>query len=577
MPVKSKPRSKASESNIDDANAERKKNVFKKLYDFMNENFSNVFSREHWVYTVIFFLFSIFLAFLQLFQKSNSDILAKVSLFVSATLVVTYYFMFMIVSLGHEKYILHCRNWQKVVVFLVMFGSSLILIGLGYYITRDFPVQYRFEIAVPFLYVAIFFAWNFIQIFYIRKGFEDIAFKIEEQAYKPKMKPRSKVFISAAHHIFAIIIPFIGQAVLLIYLTLYDESFMKNLVIDNTFGQIIYFSWALSSFILLGLGSAYLYMLYRSTIRHDTPSVFAPAMHLLFWIYILFRGFCFINAIQKAFAFEKLSYYTVIVDALIMIISLFLLFKGLGKKLSRVSLFTKNNLPFIAYLFATIIVMGQISLILGVLNSGTFPIQVPLPIISATSNLMMMSIAIIYYFLYLKRKLMQENYLEKDTFMTHEVIKFLSEYNQIIKNNLEILDEGFVDSTLKNYLLEKNLVLESTDTKAEKMRGDDETRVTSEYPLVKSPLRDDELIETGETGVDESIREPPPIQRPIDEIKQAEYKKPEQSIRILEIKPRSRQTNGPSKPMPLKEGDNKKAKGRYPLVKPIRIDDNDDQ
>ena len=64
----------------------------------------------------------------------------------------------------------------------------------------------------------------------------------------------------------------------------------------------------------------------------------------------------------------------------------------------------------------------------------------------------------IYYFLYLKHKLMQEEYLERDNFSAYEIQGWFNEYTSLLVNQFKI-DGAKVNDELKQFLTSKEITI----------------------------------------------------------------------------------------------------------------------
>jgi type IV secretory pathway VirJ component len=172
---------------------------------------------------------------------------------------------------------------------------------------------------------------------------------------------------------------------------------------------------------------------------------------MLFWIYIAYRAYGFLTTISTAFKSlnGSLPPSDQIIDVILFVLTIFLLFEGIGTKLSRSSLLSKENIPFIAYILATAVVMGTVSM--------TVAYSLPLAAVSAINDIMMMSIAIVYYFIYIKRKLAQQNYLERDNYSLHEIQGIFQEFATTMVSHHSNLDSKDVSEELASFLASKDM------------------------------------------------------------------------------------------------------------------------
>nr|MDO8110907.1 hypothetical protein [Candidatus Sigynarchaeota archaeon] len=422
-----------------------------KLMKFVNDNFSNVFSRSHWVYTIIFFIAALFIAILRWFNNS-----LPFAIYIATSLVFTFFILFVISTLDSAApLVLEGTNFKKLIIFLVIFGISIGLAVLAILGTNNLPTQYQLITMLPAIYMLVFFGWNFIQIFFIKKGLEDVSLKVEKKAFSTATSTDDKKGKGTGFLVLGIAVPFAMLAGVIGLLFMDDNTGPTRssgyLLWDSTYGQLVLLAWLAGMFILLGVASFNASLLFKQTVKHGTPSVFSSFIHMFFFIYILFRSYQFINAAGKAFRGSgTVSWANDLLDAVIMVITLLLLFKGLGSKLSRSSMFSQKNLPFASFLFATVVIMGNMVPIL------TINVESIQSIVSAGNAFMMMATAIIYYFLYLKRKLMQSDYLERDMYSLHEVQEMFAEYSDTLAGKFT-MDKATIRTEMEKFLIRKDI------------------------------------------------------------------------------------------------------------------------
>lgn len=481
----SKPRSKAAEQ----------------LLRFLNDNFSNVFSSTHWVYTLCFFTMALFIAVLRFVPGS-----LLLALYVATSLVFNFFLLFVFSS--HDAMaplVLKGTGMKKLLVFAIFFGISIGITALAFYASKGFPIQYQFDTMLPVVYMLIFFGWNFIQIFFIKKGFEDISAKVEQKIFKEETSLEGKKDKGIAFLLLGIAAP-AGMLVGVIALLFYDADSAGYLLWNHPIGQVIFIGWMAGMVILLGASSFNALVLYKQTVKHETPSVFSSFIHMLFLVYILFRSYQFINGMGKAIQnlYQEMPWADNLLDAIIMVLTLLLLFKGLGSKLSRASFFNKSNLPFITFLFSTAVIMGNMVLILGIQVSGS-TVQLPQPLVSAINGFIMMAVSMAYYFLHVKRALMARNQLEKDTYSMHEIQSLFLEFTDTIAGRYTMEKAG-LHSEMERFLLAHEIEVPTYTPPAPsspRTSGAPETSTVAAQPR-----------KAGKAGFFDGVDKPAPTQQP---------------------------------------------------------------
>ncbi|MHA1681313.1 MAG: hypothetical protein ACTSUE_09910 [Promethearchaeota archaeon] len=432
-----------------------------KLRVMVNKNFSNILSKEHWVYTLIFFVSVLVLSLFSLIESSLAVL--TVVIFISTTLIIMFAILFVMSNMkSFESRILKCEMRTKLgwlgLVSLISFGIFIVL----YLVSLPLGAGFRLEAVLPIVYSVVFVGWNFIQIFFIRKGLEGVSSRMEGRFIKESMNVDDKKKVSRPMVVLSMIGPIAGQAGLVTILFVNPNNTIDTLQ-SSAIGVLILGLWMIGMFLVLIIAMFNIRATHNLTIKHGTPSVFAPVLHALFWFYIIYRSYAFIVAMNKSLAgIGEMTVSDRLVDSIFIVVSLFLLFKGLGSKLKRTSFFTKHTLPFMAYLLSMIVVMGRISLILGIPVGGAL---VPLSqsIIAAVNNLMMMSVAIIFYFIYFKNKLEDLHYLEKDTYSVREVNEILGDFLGVLKDERFLTNDYSAEKALVEFLLTKDLQLDGDE------------------------------------------------------------------------------------------------------------------
>ncbi|MBN2153100.1 MAG: hypothetical protein JW839_16730 [Candidatus Lokiarchaeota archaeon] len=497
---------------------------------FVNDNFSNVFSGTHWVYTLCFFATALFIAILRFFEGS-----LLFALYAATSLVFTFLILLAVASIdAAAPLVLEGPNFKKLLVFILLFGGSFGLTALAFYGSEGFPEQYRLETSLPVIYMLIFFGWNVIQIFFIKKGFEDFSAKVEQKSFQGGSSVESKKDKGVLFLVLGLATP-VAMLVGVVALLFFDATSSGYLLWNHPLGQVVLIAWMVAMALLLGAASFNAMVLFRLTVKHETPSVFSSVSHMLFLIYILFRSYQFINALGKAFddPNQSMSWANDLLDACIMVLTLLLLFKGLGSKLSRASLFNKNNLPFMTFMFSSAVIMGNMVLVLGIQFGGS-TLVLPQALVSSANGLMMTAVAVVYYFLYLKRALMQRDQLEKDTYSLHEVQRLFVEYTDTIAGRFAAEKAG-LRTEMERFLMAHEIdVPEYTPGE---LRG-----ITTGHAASSRPGR----THGGKAGFFDGID-------------------------------RAESLDEATKPSPEQDGEDKPVESKYPLEQPKKVDDEGDK
>ncbi|MHA1847861.1 MAG: hypothetical protein ACTSXU_09470 [Promethearchaeota archaeon] len=423
----------------------RKSNDFsKKLYKIMNENFSNIFSKEHRIYTLIFFVSVSFLVVLGFF-KSNA-LINVVAIGIASSIALTFTLLFILSNIQEfNSLLLKSREKAKFGIFLFILLISSSIYILIYYLFQSF-LSFDITEILQLIYVFIFFGWNMIQIFYIKKGFESISIKVEQKVYKgfEKEENHLKKIDNATFPFLAlsIITPFIMLSSIILLFLSYPGGNISHLT-NNLSGTFLFFIWVVLMYLYLAWASFHLIKIHVQCTRMWKPTIFAPFQHMLLNIYIIYRSYSFIKAMNKFHAGKTIDIGDNILDAIILIASLLLIFKGLGNKLKRFSFLNQHNIPFMSFSITTLIIVGRMVMVL-VFLPGDLTVSSSQALATAINNLLMTLVAMLFYAIYL-RKRVSSYLIERDFSENQQTIK-LEPINQE-QDEKEVRDENEHPST----------------------------------------------------------------------------------------------------------------------------------
>ena len=287
---------------------------------------------------------------------------------------------------------------------------------------------------------------------------ENVSDAVQVKAFAKKQAPAEKESVSKLYLIISIVVPIAVLAAFIIYIFMgfmgSSVSYFSQLWNESTgIGSLIFVGWLIGMGAVFVLGAFNIVMLHKRTVKHDTPSIVGPFLHMLFWVYIAYRAYGFITSVSNAVANLGVPPSDFVIDLILFVLTIIFLFEGIGATQSRTSMLTKENVPFVAYIFATAVVMGTVSMTI----ESSIAFHIPMAVVSAINNIMMMSIAIVYYFSYLKRKLAQENYLERDNYSLHEIQGMFQEFASTMVSRHPTLNSGDVSQDLTAFLTSKDM------------------------------------------------------------------------------------------------------------------------
>ena len=158
-----------------------------KVQAILDKQFHKIFNNSHFLYTIIFLISSLLISLLSLIpdQVVGDFILFFATVFAIAFVLL----MFEGLIPKLHKYVFNPEKkfdkW-KFIFFTINFFISFFII-LPYFMVAkstnpDFPVQFlAWDILLPALFIVIYFGWNLVQIFFLRRGFDSISDKVNEK------------------------------------------------------------------------------------------------------------------------------------------------------------------------------------------------------------------------------------------------------------------------------------------------------------------------------------------------------------------------------------------------------------
>ncbi|MCF2140028.1 MAG: hypothetical protein K9W44_08245 [Candidatus Lokiarchaeota archaeon] len=204
--------------------------------------------------------------------------------------------------------------------------------------------------------------------------------------------------------------------------------------------------------------------LYKLSKKNDTPNVFSGMFFLIFSIFLYLKLFSILNtgigmsAISGENPPDQLVGQIIdwITSILLMLITIFNLLRGFGKKIRttlKSSKITEYNLAFLMFLLVGSYWGGQWSLITGqgLTKEG----------LNIATSLVVVIVYIGFYYWYSGWVLERRGFVRKHSFTLVEVKEMLTELSKQIKDQMlqTIENEQIITNTLNNYLLSKKIIL----------------------------------------------------------------------------------------------------------------------
>lgn len=464
---------------------EEKQSKFQNLLD---KYFFKIFNPSHLLYTLIFFLSAIVISMLSLISGMGDIILFLAISFSLSFVVLTV--MGLIPQL-HDFLFSIEKNFDKnkIFGFLIAYGISFVIVLLYFIFGRSTDLSIQFfgwDLLLPSLLVIIYFGWNAIQIFFLKTGFDDIAVKANNKLLPEDETSNFREILSWTFLVLAIATPILIQ-------------------IGGMFGFLPFFSppagepqdplywfigWNIGMFITIGITSFRLISLFLKSRKNDSLNIYSSIFYILIWLIIWYRSFGFINAFRGEVQTTTYDVVSSITDILLMVATAILVLRGLGGKISGMSIFNENNTPFLLYAFTLLYIEGQVILITGAgLLQGVFvnPDQV-----SMVSNFLTFIISVGFYLWYSEYSLQRKGLIIRSQFVPSEVVEILRDYRNYLKEKDAVKPEKLNEEEFEKFLEEKNIVARGIGEKEEER---EKTKEKTEKKKEPKKETEDEVIE----------------------------------------------------------------------------------
>ena len=423
-----------------------------RIQQWVDKHFYQIFDNSHFLYTIIFFLFTWLIALLSLIPNS---IIGNVILFFATVISITFMLLMfegLIPKIARHLFTPDKKfDKRKLIYFFINFiVSSLIL--LIYFIaapSSKLTIQFLgWDVVLPILFIIIYFGWNLVQIFYLRAGFEVLSDNISEKVDNKYGFSKKKDSVCLVFLILALIIPVLLQ--IGTFFGFLSEFQLPDLI------------WYVASnvlvFVIIFITSWRLIMLYFRSKKNETPNVFSSVFYILIWIIIWFRVFSFLNSLrsitQASLEMEILSRF---IDILLMILTAILVLRSLGGKIYDSMVFNQNNISFFLFSFMVLYIEGQIILITGAGNlTGIFADRNQINLIN---NFLIILITAVFYWWYSEYALERKGLIVRKRFNPEEVALVVNDFREFLINKDALDPKKIGDEEVQSFLHSKNIKL----------------------------------------------------------------------------------------------------------------------
>lgn len=429
-----------------------------KIQGFLDKYFHQIFNNSHFLYTIVFLLSSLLIALLSFIPGTE---VGNFILFLATTLSLSFIIlMFEGLIPQLDKYLFSQEkkfDRGKIACLVINFIIALIII-LPYFLTgstNQLTIQFLgWDIILPTLFIIIYFGWNLVQIFYLRIGFEEVSIKVDNKVNDKYSSSKKKDFVDIIILILAIIIPFL--LILGTFLGFLPEFIsLTDPLVWYIGSNIIILS------IMVITGWRLITLFYKSK-KIGASNSYSSIFYIFVWLIIWFRAFGFLNALRGVVQSTiELEAITRLIDILLMVITAFLVLRGLGDKVYDSVFFNKNNMPFFLFSFTLLYIEGQIIMVTGAGSlSGVFADRNQINLIN---NFLIILVTVSFYWWYSKHSLERKGFIIKKQFYPEEVALVVYDFKDYLETR-DLIGSNVIDEKeVKSFLDSKNIEIPSKE------------------------------------------------------------------------------------------------------------------
>ena len=449
-----------------------------KFQDFLDKHFHQIFSTTHFFYTVAFLLSSLIIALISLIPNAGNTIL-----FLATTFSLTFFFLMYEGLISQlDRYLFSPEkkfDRKKLICFLINYFIAFFII-LPYFLagkSNQLLIDFLgWDIALPIIFITIYFGWNLVQIFYLRIGFENISVKVNEKVNYKYGTSRKKELIEILILIIALIIPVLIQ--LGTFFGFLPEFTPESG--DPTEPLIWYTVSNIIIILIIFITSWRLVTLFIRSRNINSTNSYSSIFYILLWLIIWFRTFSFFSAMQGVVqTTTELEILTRFIDILLMVLTAFMVLKSLGDKIYDSIIFKPNNITFFLFSFTLLYIGGQIILITGVGSlTGVFADRNQ---ISLINNFLIIIVTVSFYWWYSEHSLERKGFIIRKHFYPEDVISIINNFKDFLETR-EILDSSKIgDTEVQEFLDSEKIQIPVKEIYEEKSEFiDEEAEINSE-------------------------------------------------------------------------------------------------
>jgi len=445
--------------------------------------FHKVFSPSHIVYSLIYFSIIIIIALLSFSPNQN---VGNGILLIATSFAITYLILMLIGIFPKSSSFLFSTERKfdpkKIVIFIISFGISFIILLIYFLLgsSTQLPIEFLgWDILLPSFFIVIYFAWNLVQIVFLKTIFEDISVKANNKFIIEKSNSNKDKLLSLIFLLLGILFPILIQLGTYFGFAPYFEPQNPGDPLDPVYW---YNGWNIAMFVIIFLTSWRLITLYIKSKKNNTPNIFSAIFYILIWLIIWYRSFNFIYSFRTVTQTLGVDIFRVIIDVLLMIFTAVMVLRGLGSRILKFRIFNENNLAFFLFAFTILYIEGQIIMITGAGSiTGAYTSRSQ---INLVNNFLILLVTIIFYWWYSEYILERKGLIFKKNFKQQEVIVLIKDFKDYLENSGALDSDKITEWEFNNFLNMKNLKTNGIDSS--NLR--DRVHLNTEKPSLDEPI-----------------------------------------------------------------------------------------
>jgi hypothetical protein len=338
--------------------------------------------------------------------------------------------------------------------YFIAFGLILpyFLLGASYQVSVQFLA---WDVALPVIFLFVYFGWSLIQIFYLRIWFDDVSFKVNEKIDDKYGTSKTRGLINLIFLIAALVTP-----VLLHLATFF--GFLSDFTPPPADPQepfIWYVGINIIILLIISITSWRLITLYYRSRKISSTNSYSSMFYILIWLIIWYRAFSFLNALRGAvLASTEGEIFARFIDILLMIMTAFLVLRSLGDKVYDSVLFKANNMPFFLFAFTILYIEGQIIMVTGAGSlTGVFADRNQINLIN---NFLIILIAVLFYWWYAEHSLERKGFIIRSRFYPEDVILIVNDFKDYLETRGALGKNTVDDVAIQDFLDAKNIKIQ---------------------------------------------------------------------------------------------------------------------